>query len=334
MNQRLLRILNMARAFGPADDNGAQAGGGADTGATTSSDGDAASGAPPEGGSQNLSPDDMEMLMMSDPFNPDADDEGEETQPEGSTEGSEGQDPAQTQPEAQPGQEAPPKPETAQNDQSQTIAALQQQISTLMTQIQSMQTGGQGQGGDQQQQAPSESPFEKVPGYDFSIPDGLVELLNSEDPKERTQGIAAFGKGVSQVVHKTIMGEMGGVIQQVVEAIPQMVAQINQQTETQKSIFDDFYGTFKDLNRKELYPTIQTVTQQVLSDPAYGGQWSAAARDEIGKRVYALMGRAAPGGQQQQQTSPPKIHGGGNSGTRPTPGKTEGQDIVDTLGFF
>lgn len=173
------------------------------------------------------------------------------------------------------------------------------------------------------------------PNYDFNIPDQLVQALTNEDPAVFKQGVAGFAKGIGLGVHKQVTTYIEKTIPQMLEkALPALINQHMQGYNSRKAIFDDFYGTYKELNNPKLYPLIGQITQEVQTE-LKTTQWTPAVRDTVAKRVKDFIqsiGGAVP---KTETKLPPQKHpqlGGGNNsrGTVETKDKLE-EEIADTL---
>ena len=179
-------------------------------------------------------------------------------------------------------------------------------------------------------------PWEAVPGYDFSIPDGLMQLLESDDRPQRQQGYMALAKGVAQTVHQQVNEAMKASFERI---LPHVVQSQFQNLQTTQAIFSDFYGTYSDLNNPQLYPIVQQVAQQHFQRFPQD-QWTERTKGKIAEQVYGLLKWQFPGAKgpvapqapaaAPYPTPPPNI----GSGVRPgVPAmSTEQQEILDFLG--
>lgn len=311
---------------------------------------DVSSGTPAAGGQDfgaiddALSEDEAHALLNYDAFGPEAQQDaappneaggeeepaaGSEASPEGDADGDE------------PGSDegTPPSGEepTAQPDISAVMARLQALEAARSQPPQQQQPGesGEGEGGAGESQDPT---------FDFNIPDQLLELMGSEDPAERKQGVAALSKGVAQVAYKEAVTR----VMKEFEALPQLINTALRQQEYSRQIFEDFYGTHKDLNRPEFRPVIVQVARAVMAEEAAkrgvdqrAVQFDKTLGNAIAKRTRELLqmkepksGGKAPAAGKKPPAALPK--GGGNAprakvgegaGTKPN----SGGDIMDTL---
>src|SRR5215471_3047757 len=129
-------------------------------------------------------------------------------------------------------------------------------------------------------------PDDPFPEYDFTIPDGLMQAFASDDVNVRKQGLSLFSKGLARGVHAMIRQEYRKAI---IDAVPPMIEQAMSGQTLMRQVFDDFYGTHKDLNRPELRPMIVQIAQQVWQGGQYGRNWNAAMRDAVATQARAIL---------------------------------------------
>lgn len=207
-------------------------------------------------------------------------------QPGQQPQGQQPQPPAPSPTAAQPG-----APQGAGQLTAEEAALLRRQVEDMRVQLQQAnQPAGQGNGQGQGQ--PSQAPQVQLPahGYAFNIPPQTAALLTSENPQERIMATQALITGASQIVHQqvvtSIREELGGVI-------PHIVGVMIRQHAEERAVFEDFYGTFKELNRPELRALVKQTAASVLQE--YGQPaWSAQVRDVIGQRVKQIISGVLP----------------------------------------
>ena len=175
----------------------------------------------------------------------------------------------------------------------------------------------------------------KAPAFNFSIEDGLLQALNSEDPAERKNGIKFLADGVANSVHDKVMEQVGALLQKLTsEDLPSKIQSYIQSTNQQRAVFQDFYGTYKQLNKPELYPLIQNVAQIVAKEKKYTS-YNQQMKKEVAERVFAILNikpEAQDAGTQNNGAAQhPALSGGNNS--RPAVQVSESDDIINTLGF-
>jgi hypothetical protein len=205
------------------------------------------------------------------------------------------------------------------------------------------QDQGQAQGQAQAQGQNSDQP--SIPNYAFRVPDQLWDQIESDDPNERRQGIGQLLQGVAQAVHQQVQTEYQQQLQNLrQQELPQTIQQTVQQREQQREVYQDFYGTYPDLNHPELRQVVQNAGQQEASLRQARGQsveWGPDFRDAVAQRVYSVLGRQPQGqGQAQAQAQPqrsprgqPANFGRGSAPRAAPQGEARSQqnDVLDTL---
>ena len=130
-----------------------------------------------------------------------------------------------------------------------------------------------------------------LPAYDFTIPDQLMTGFASEDPNVRKQALAVFSKGLAHGIHAMVRQEYRKAI---VDAVPAMIDQAMTGQTLMRQVFDDFYGTHKDLNRPELRPMIVEIAQRVWHGGKFGRNWNPQMRDAVAAEAKAILRGYAP----------------------------------------
>lgn len=179
---------------------------------------------------------------------------------------------------------------------------------------------------------------DETPPYSFNVPDELVNLLASDDPKDRKGAITALLSGMGRAIHKEIVSHMGKLVPNS-EAITSQVQTILRASQEREAVKADFFGKYPELNKPELGPLLAQIALQVTKEQNKT-TWDAAVRDETARRVKALFGAVVPVNPQQPQqpVSPPASFGGNQS--RPASAGTNGaqdpnspDNIAAVLGF-
>lgn len=234
--------------------------------------------APPASGNAPADGETLRAALMYDPF-------AEPTPPKGV-----GNDPAQppTALPAAPPAAPPVAPVVAPPAPPDHLSVIAQGVQHLLqTQQQSPPQG----------QQPSADPMADidVPGYNFTIPDGMVAALAHEDPAVRKQGIGALIQGTAQNIHRVVFH---AARQHIEREVPRMVAHAIQQDREQRVIFDDFYGTHKELNNPALHPLVVNVASQMMRQQGFMG-WTPQFRDAVAMQVKGILmastGASVPG---------------------------------------
>lgn len=285
-----------------------------------------------EDGEDNSSPEPTQEEESSQAENQEGDDvaDGDED---------EGQETARPAGKKQAGQQTEEEDDVGEPDE---LAVLRETVKTLQAQLAGKQQQQPQQPKQQQQQQKaqpekqSQSQQPDVPDYQFTIPDQLVDMLASEDVNERRTAIGALATGLARNIHQSIMQSVETTMAPRFEQLPQTMQQMQQVRETAKTVHQDFYGKFKELNKQEYYPIVTEIAREVMQEMGTQ-QWSEKVRDEIGKRTRERLGFKPKAPQQTQTKAPPAKKGPAamfSQGARPPmkrSGRSEADDVVDTL---
>ena len=153
----------------------------------------------------------------------------------------------------------------------------------------------------QQPAAPARAQDDPFPSYDFTIPDNLMAGFASESPADRKAALAMFSKGLAQGIHSQIRQEYRKAI---VDAVPAMIDQAMTGQTLMRQVFDDFYGTHKDLNRPEIRPMIVDIAQKIWHGGRYGRNWNPQMRDAVANEARGILRGYAPPPAPPQQRQP------------------------------
>jgi hypothetical protein len=158
-----------------------------------------------------------------------------------------------------------------------------------------------------QPQAPAApaQPKDTTPEYNFNVPEQFLQGIRSEDPAQASQALNGYTRAVMRTVHRQMASEFQGKMDAMVtQILPKMVQQYIEHNTVVRTVYEDFYGANKDLNKPELYPVVVKVAEQLMTNPQAQAQgfhtWGPKLRDAIAQQVRAIIGAAAP-----QQASPP-----------------------------
>lgn len=235
---------------------------------------------------------------------------------------------ASDDPATQESQETSPEPELEIPPEVQALldrnAALEQQLQ----QQQQQQAQVQQQQASQQQQQANEDPLDAfVPPYQFEIPQQLMQMLDSEEPTDRMQGLQYLMQGLARSVHRTMLEQTQGMM---TAYVPSQLQQYTQQQEQISTVRNDFYSTNTDLNVPELRPIVSQIAAQVMQEQNAQG-WTPDLRDAIAQRVRAVLsyGQTSQQPTPAQTEQPPQLLDQGSRG--PVQGKTVQDDIINTL---
>ncbi len=215
-----------------------------------------------------------------------------------------GQQPVEQTPQAGTGEgAATPQPEIP--EEVKVLMQQLQQAQNTIAQMQSTQQQQQQVGQQQRQQDPYAA---YVPAYEYQLPEPLAQLLDSEDPAERQQGVKAIMTGISRTVHRQMLEQFQGMLSVYV---PRQIEQHQQQQTLQSEIQRDFYGTYKELDNPDVRRIVATIAPQVMQEIGVS-DWSPVLRDTLAQRVKAMLSLGRVPVQQQQQ--PPAIIDQGSRG--------------------
>lgn len=243
---------------------------------------------------------------------------------------------------------AAPAPATAKPSEpaapvvSPEVRALQESLKNATDLIEAYKSKGSAPAAPAAAQPKAAPAAEEGPKWNFTIPDQLVEALSTDDPVKFKQGLAGMAQGVAQATYNQVQQNMERMIQPLIEKmIPQLVQRSMGQKTESDNIFNDFYGTYKELNNPKLYPLVGKITAEVMGE-LKTDKWSAAVRDTVGQRVKDLIASIAgmgPAGQPQNSAPAaalapkhPPMFGGGNSRAGSANSTTDlEREIADTL---
>lgn len=175
------------------------------------------------------------------------------------------------------------------------------------------------------------APTVEMPSYAFQIPDQIMALMASENPVERKQGVGVMLQGVARNVHHHVVTSMRRELAQV---LPRLVTHVASNRDTARNVFQDFYGTYKELNVPELRPLIVATAEQVAQEIG-ATTWDDRLKKAIYDRVVATLNAARGqqnGGQVPQAPAPPAMV---PSGVRNAPSGVSGdqKEMLDLLSY-
>ena len=185
-----------------------------------------------------------------------------------------------------------------------------------------------------------------IPDYAFDIRPEIADALASEDANMRRAAINAIANGVAQRVHETLRKETREHTQQVVT---DYVTKHSAAKTTEDKIVTDFYGTYPQFNTPARRAAVVTIASEIYDGKQ---EWTPALRDKIATQAAKELNmnlKAGPPGpaaeldkaatEQKKQSGNGRRKGGprqvGSSSraqtVAPTPGRTQQDDIADTL---
>lgn len=130
--------------------------------------------------------------------------------------------------------------------------------------------------------------------YTFSISSKLYNGLFNPDSteEERINCLQAFAAGISATVHNRILGTLGKWTRENFNSIPGAVNYlISQRERTQssaKSIREDFYNSFPELNKPEIAPLVKATIQAVQRETG-AKTWNANIKNLVGNRIKGVL---------------------------------------------
>lgn len=130
--------------------------------------------------------------------------------------------------------------------------------------------------------------------YSFNISPKLYNALFGSEvaDEERMMALQGFASGIATTVHNNIMESLGSWTKRQFNAVPRVVNYLVEQREasraTTKSLRDDFYGAFPELNKPELSPIIRATIQSIQKETG-AKVWTPQMRNLVGERVKKVL---------------------------------------------
>ena len=171
-----------------------------------------------------------------------------------------------------------------------------------------------------------------TPEYGFNLPPELLQGLRSEDGNEFQAALQGTLQGLARMVHKTIIEEMSGKFDTLQnESMPSLMQKHLSEMQMQQTVAKDFYGTYPYLDRDELRPLVQQVTEQLLQSGKYT-EYNQALKEAVAAKMGEL---GVKGSTTSVQGEPAKIAthpkmsvGGGSRPSSPTGIQKELNDLM------
>lgn len=236
-------------------------------------------------------------------------------------------------PPTQPGT-PPPQEQTPQAPTLEQFQELQARIAAMEAARHQQQQAPQGQQQTQPQGQPGQQGQQGQTGtqpqrrYGFQVQQQIFDGLNAEDPNVRNGSLVTLMNGMSEVIHDTVLKEVQGMLEQMAQHVPQQIQQTTQAQAEQKKVFDDFYGTYPELNNPTLHTLVGQIAGQIGAKKP--GGWTPALRDEIGREVYRILKWPIPG-QRQNVPKPPAQSSSTARPGAPAPMNDQVADMIDLL---
>lgn len=167
----------------------------------------------------------------------------------------------------------------------------------------------------------------KLPQYDFNIPDELIGALTGDDLGKFKQGVSALAKGIAMATHAQMVKHLEEAMSPRFAAIPELIQTMANNQRQLKTVHDDFYGKYPELNHPELKGFVKTIGEQVAKELGKKA-WDAELRDSTAKRVKEIL--SVTTGKKTEAKAPPKMLP--SQGARPsTQANDASAEIVDVL---
>lgn len=210
-------------------------------------------------------------------------------------------EPASTEPAA-PEVPAPQAPASGETPKGDAAPSSEELLKNAMKVIETL-TQAQAQSAPQKEElkdAPVEDEDAKVfkarefSDYTFNINSKLYNALFSSDATEdeRMGALQGFAAGIATTVHNNILNSLGRWTKENFSAIPRAVNYLIEKREASqnsaKSIRDDFYSSFPELNKPELVPLIKATIQSVQRE-TQAQAWTPQVKNLVGSRVKNLL---------------------------------------------
>lgn len=174
----------------------------------------------------------------------------------------------------------------------------------------------------------------KFEEYAFNISPKLYNGLFNSDAteEERITCLQAYASGIATTVHNKIVAELGGWVKNQFAAVPGAINYLIEAREKnisgQRTLREDFYGTFPELNKPELLPLIKATIQAVQKETG-AKTWDKNFKTLVGNRVKTVLNAYAQAG--KPVPAAPKTVAPAAS---PTPAKTGGSDPNSSEAIF
>ena len=145
--------------------------------------------------------------------------------------------------------------------------------------------------------------------YTFNISPKLYNGLFNPDAseEERIMALQGFASGIATTVHNNIVNSLGNWTREQVQAIPgvikYMMASREQAQSSAKSIRDDFYGSFPELNKPELAPLVRATIQSIQKETK-ATTWTPQIKNLVGSRVKSVLAAYAQAAGGVKQVAP------------------------------
>lgn len=259
----------------------------------------------------------------------------------------------QPAPQAEPGtpQPAPQPPqpdEAALREASLTaqVDALKRTIETLRASPQpSAQPSGTPTGAAPES---GQSPAEQLVRYNLTLPQPVMDQLQSEDPAQFAQAISRIVNDLGTIVHNSVINQVRQEVGAKFEHLSKFASE-SQETDVREAARADakkqYYDAFPTHQNELIEPIIQTEARKMAAEFP-GLPWNADYINALGARVNGALAQLrgeqpqpapepAPSGQQPPKKPAAMMPSGNRGGTgAPQPSSADEDLILDTLDPF
>lgn len=168
----------------------------------------------------------------------------------------------------------------------------------------------------------------KIPNYAFEIPDELITALTSPEAPTFKKGLQALVQGMAGAIHAQMDAHMQKQYNPRFESLPAMVQQVIQAQAKAKSVHDDFYGKYPELNHPQLKNLVKA-TGEAIAKKLGKNDWDEELRDAVALEVKGLLSSVAP--KNGKDTNPPPRMLPTQGARTIVPADDIGREIADTL---
>lgn len=238
-----------------------------------------------------------------------------------------------------------PQPGPAQTEgQTDPQADLQRQVAEFLAKAQPKAEAEAETKPEAPPPAAPQSPAEPA-GYNFQVPDQMVEALGSDDPALRKAALTGLVNGLATRLSQDFSKALVELTNYVKTQVPQEVIGQVEQRQTFEGMKKDLYQTFPQIRQLAAMPGVEgAIWQQIRAVGTQMGQkdWTPEFRDGVGRMILLNAGlpvQAAPQPQQpaQAQAQPartprnPSFSAGGQGGSRSNGASGQANEFMDLL---
>lgn len=219
----------------------------------------------------------------------------------------------------------------------QSLRAQVQALSQHLTQQQQPQPQAQQPAAQPGQVAgqPQQDPTAELQNYNLAIPADVLQAIRSDDDQMAAAGMQHLINSLGKIVHQRVAQHMDHLVSQRLDEYGHQQNLSQQQQQMQ----NDYYSNFTDHNDPAIRLIVAQEAQQMWTENPQLA-WGDQARNSLGARVNARLGRtaAAPAPQPQPAPTPapapaPRPAAMTGATTRPAPagGSDESSFIRDIM---